>query len=108
MWRVKKQSEYFWWQLLVSSGLVVLFPVDKEQDEVVQPKSLHVVVVDNIDTEVEQVLGVFLILSDECAHSHSQFGENILGDITVRVDEITKEMIFLNSFEVIVTNVEMA
>ena len=53
MWRVKKQSEYFWRQLLVSSGLVVLFPVDKEQDEVVQPESFHVVVVNNIDTEVE-------------------------------------------------------
>ena len=53
MWRVKKQSEYFGRQLLVSIRWVVLFPVDKEQDEVVQSKSFHVVVVNNIDTEVE-------------------------------------------------------
>ena len=44
--------------LVVVLFLSVLFPVDVEQHELMQAESLHVIVVDDVQAEVEQVLGI--------------------------------------------------
>ena len=65
---------------------------------------LHVVVIDNVDTEVEQVFAVFLLRGDEGADVQFQLVEHGFVHNTVAVDEMAEEAVFLDGGKILFRN----
>ena len=61
-----------------------------ELDKLLQSESFHVVVIDDIDAEVEQVFAVFLLRGDEGTDIQFEFVEYGFVHDTVTVDEMAE------------------
>ena len=65
-------------------------PLQIELDKLLQSESFHVVVIDDIDAEVEQVFAVFLLRGDEGTDIQFEFVEYGFVHDTVTVDEMAE------------------
>lgn len=63
--------------------------------QVFESVGFHLVVVDDIDAEVEQVFAVVRRVGDECPHREFEFVEHGFGDISSGVDQSVEEVYFL-------------
>ena len=81
-------------------GFLLGEPLQIELDELLQSEGLHVVVIDNVDAEVEQVFAVFLLCGDEGANVQFQLVEHGFVHNAVAVDEMAEESVLLNGGEV--------
>ena len=76
--------------------MTLVFPVDEQQDELLQAVCLHVVVVDDIEAEVEQALVLAGLRLQHGADVQFQFVENLLVDVTIGVDEVAEQLVVLD------------
>lgn len=60
--------------------------------------------IDNVDTEVEQVFAVFLLRGDEGADVQFQLVEHGFVHNTVAVDEMAEEAVFLDGDKILFRN----
>ena len=60
--------------------------------------------IDNVDTEVEQVFAVFLLRGDEGADVQFQLVEHGFVHNTVAVDEMAEEAVFLDGGKILFRN----
>lgn len=74
-------------------GIAAVLPIDEEQHELLQTVGLHVLMIDDIETEVEQILVLAGIRLQHGTDVEFQFVENLFIYITVGIDEITEELI---------------
>ena len=65
-------------------------PFQVKSDELLQSEGFHVIVIDDVDTEVEQVFAVFHLRGDERADVQFQFVEYGFVHDTVTVDEMAE------------------
>ena len=79
-----------------------------EGDEVAQAVGFHLIVVDDVDTEVEQVLAVFAAVGDEGADGHLEFVEHGFVHDARRTDEAVKQTVFLYRAEVLGGNLQVS
>jgi len=78
-----------------------LFPLDVEQDELVKPECLHVVVVNHVDAKVEEVLAISFGRGDERTDIQFQLVEYGLVHDAIAVDKVLEEGILLDGQQVL-------
>ena len=83
-------------------------PLFVASHQVFESVGFHLVVVDDIDAEVEQVFAVVRGVGDECPHREFEFVEHGFGDISSGVDQSVEEVVFSDGLEVLVGDVKVA
>ncbi len=82
-----------------------VFPVDEQQDELLQSEGFHIGMVDDIKTEVKKCLVRRGVRFQQCADVQFEFVEHWFVDVSVGVDEVAEELILLDGFEVLFADV---
>ena len=83
-------------------------PLQVEPDELLESESLHVVVVDDVDAEVQQVFAVFYLCGNQRTDVQLQLIEHRFVHDAVAVYQMLEQSVFLDGGEVFVRHFDAA
>ena len=83
-------------------------PFQVKSDELLQSEGFHVIVIDDVDTEVEQVFAVFHLRGDERADVQFQFVEYGFVHDAIAVNQMLEQSVLLYGGQVFVRNIDAA
>ena len=81
-------------------GILLLHPLEVEDDELMEAEGLHVAVVDDVDAEVQQVFAIGLLRGDERADVQAELLQYALVHYAVAVDKVLEQGILLYGLQV--------
>ena len=76
-------------------------PVDIEDDQLLESEGFHIGMVDHIETEIEQRLVFASLTLQQRADVEFQLVKYLFVDITVRVDQVSEQLIFLDGVKML-------